>query len=99
MLHTKFGKDWTRNSWEEDVNRQRTKDDDGYQPIAKHVPVGHLSDSDDQINVIHYEWILLHRSCYLLWSLQQERVGYLSSKYNIKIKIVLKLFQTDKVNW
>lgn len=90
MLHTKFGKDWPRNSWEEEVNRQRTKDNDGYQPIAKHVPVGHLSDSDDQINVIRSSRMNFITSCYLLWSLQQERVGYLSLKYNIKIKIVLK---------
>ena len=40
MLHTKFGQGWPSSFWEENVNWQRTKHDDGRQPIA----IGHLSD-------------------------------------------------------
>ena len=40
---TEFGLDWPSSSWGEDVNRRRTTDDDGRQPIA----MGHLSYSGD----------------------------------------------------
>ena len=58
ILHTKFGKDWPSDSWE-DLNAWRTTDDDWHHPIA----IGHLTESGDLKILIDYRmWEMYFQS-------------------------------------